>query len=180
MADRGVSNAELAEGIGVSHQTVSAWRRDKSDPELRKLRAIASALRVHASDLLMSPEVRCPSVPPDDTIFFGRLTPELREWLLISGRRIEMARKALFPDLDELVTACRCHSVSVWLQYETGTHFPDPMVLSCFCDKTGVTLNFLFRGILAGLPESPLRTLVHLYPELMGDQDVPPYWRESR
>ena len=58
----GKSQEELAEELGVSRQAVSKWETGESEPELAKLRALATAFGVTV-DFLLSDEAPC-EVPP--------------------------------------------------------------------------------------------------------------------
>jgi len=53
LADRGVSNKELADAIGVSEQTVSNWCVQKYQPSLQDLHAIADHLKIDVRELLV-------------------------------------------------------------------------------------------------------------------------------
>ena len=42
--DRGLSQVELADKLGVEQSTVSRWERNLVDPELKHIKPLASAL----------------------------------------------------------------------------------------------------------------------------------------
>ena len=48
-----LTQAELAEQIGVTSQAVSQWERGETTPEVRNLRRIAAALQVPLADLII-------------------------------------------------------------------------------------------------------------------------------
>lgn len=52
LAETGVSNKELAEGIGVTEGTVSTWCRNFKQPKIETLFEIAKYLKVEATDLI--------------------------------------------------------------------------------------------------------------------------------
>ena len=54
LADAGVSNKGLAEGIHVTEQTVSAWCTNAKQPSLETLFLIADYLKIDARELLAS------------------------------------------------------------------------------------------------------------------------------
>lgn len=181
MTARGLSNSALATRIGVRPQAVAAWRRDVQDPQLAKLAAIARAVGVHESDLLLPPESELhqraePTLPSP---VLSEISGEMRELLKSSGHRLWMARVTLCDDLAEIVATCRCESIRLWRSYEDGLHFPDRLVVICFCRHTGVTLDFIYRGVLAGLPEPILRKLTAAYPGLIGTADKTPEERKE-
>jgi transcriptional regulator with XRE-family HTH domain len=53
LADKKVSNNTLADGLGVSAQTVSRWCTNNQQPSIETLFAIAKYLKVDARELLV-------------------------------------------------------------------------------------------------------------------------------
>ena len=53
LADAGVSNKQLAEGIGVTEPTVSTWCTNARQPSLETLFLIADYLQIDARELLV-------------------------------------------------------------------------------------------------------------------------------
>ena len=49
---KGLSQAELAEALGLDQTTVSAWERGISEPTLFNLRRLAAVLGVEPGDLI--------------------------------------------------------------------------------------------------------------------------------
>ncbi len=56
LEEKEVSNKELAEGVGVSENTVSRWRNNLMQPGIPKLFQIADYLEVNVKDLLRDNE----------------------------------------------------------------------------------------------------------------------------
>jgi putative transcriptional regulator len=52
LAEKGVSNKELAENLGVTEGTVSTWCRNFKQPKIETLFEIGKQLKVEASDLI--------------------------------------------------------------------------------------------------------------------------------
>lgn len=52
LAEKSISNKELAEQIGVSEGTVSTWCRNFKQPKIETLFAIARYLQIEASELI--------------------------------------------------------------------------------------------------------------------------------
>jgi len=52
LAEKDISNKELAEQIGVTEGTVSTWCRNFKQPKIETLFEIAKYMQVEASDLL--------------------------------------------------------------------------------------------------------------------------------
>lgn len=49
---KGLSQAELAEALGVDQTTISAWERGVAEPTLFNLRRLADVLGVYPGELL--------------------------------------------------------------------------------------------------------------------------------
>jgi len=54
LAEKGVTNKELAEALGIAPQTVSRWCTNDMQPSIEKLYSIAKQLKVDIRDLLIS------------------------------------------------------------------------------------------------------------------------------
>lgn len=67
------------------------------------------------------------------------------------GKRISLVREALGLDQAEFAEGIgkRQSAASGW---ETGARPPGLPVALALCDKYGLTLDFIYRGITAGLP----------------------------
>jgi len=50
--NRGLTQIQLAEAIGVTQSRISEWERDKGEPNLAQLHRLADALRVKMGTLL--------------------------------------------------------------------------------------------------------------------------------
>lgn len=58
---------------------------------------------------------------------------------------------------------------NTWGHYEDGTRYPDPYHLVRFCDMTGFTTDFIYRGRLRGIEEDVQIRLAANYPELVDE-----------
>jgi putative transcriptional regulator len=54
LADAGVTNKELAEGLGVMESTVSTWCTNTKQPSIETLFLIADFLKMDARELLVA------------------------------------------------------------------------------------------------------------------------------
>ena len=54
LAEKGVTNKELAEALGIAPQTVSRWCTNDMQPSIETLYKIAKYLKIDARDLLIS------------------------------------------------------------------------------------------------------------------------------
>lgn len=54
LAEKGISNKELADKLGVTEGTVSTWARNFKQPRIETLFDVAKCLKVEAYELLSS------------------------------------------------------------------------------------------------------------------------------
>jgi len=52
LAEKGVTNKELAEALGIAPQTVSRWCTNDMQPSIEKLYSIAKYLKIDVRELL--------------------------------------------------------------------------------------------------------------------------------
>lgn len=68
------------------------------------------------------------------------------------GRNLALARESLgrkqAPFAREFGTAA-----NKWNQWEAGIYYPDPRVLTRLCDDYGFTMDWFYRGKLAGVSD---------------------------
>lgn len=57
--------------------------------------------------------------------------------------------------------------VNTWRNYEGGKRYPDPYHLTRFCDATGFTMDFIYRGRFRGISEDVQIRLAAEYPALV-------------
>lgn len=67
------------------------------------------------------------------------------------GRRLKATRQALGLRARDIHHATGIGE-STWSQYENGRRFPDLMQMLPFADRYGVTLDWIYRGIIAAVP----------------------------
>ena len=67
------------------------------------------------------------------------------------GRRLDLAIEglALRPVDVAKTLGVSLSKLGNWFR---GDNYPDPYLLTVFCDRYGVTTDFLYRGQIAGLP----------------------------
>ncbi|HEX9503816.1 MAG TPA: helix-turn-helix transcriptional regulator [Patescibacteria group bacterium] len=53
LAEKGVTNKELAEALGIAPQTVSRWCTNDMQPSVEKLFAISKYLKIDVRELLI-------------------------------------------------------------------------------------------------------------------------------
>ena len=62
---------------------------------------------------------------------------------------------------------------SRWLNWERAQHFPSPVIMKRLCEFTGLTFDYIFRGVHAGVqPALSVRLAIR---ERGGDPDAPEY-----
>lgn len=82
------------------------------------------------------------------------------------GRRLKAARSIVFSSSAACARAFGIPA-NTWNNYESGKRYPDPVHLARFCDGTGFTMDFLYRGRLRGIKEDVQIRLAAEYPELV-------------
>ena len=87
-------------------------------------------------------------------------------------RRLQAARSIVFDTSNACAKALGVH-VNTWRGYESGEKYPDPYWLVKFCDATGFTTDFIYRGRFRGIAENVQIRLAAEYPDLVEEaQDV--------
>jgi len=89
------------------------------------------------------------------------LKPEL-------SRRLKAARSVVFGSSDACAKELDVHR-NTWRNYEEGARYPDPWLLVKFCDLTGFTMDFMYRGRLRGIEEDVLIRVVADHPTLVDE-----------
>lgn len=73
------------------------------------------------------------------------------EWKIAVGGRLGQARAALGKNQAEISRVMGV-SYQAWNNYESGRRPLDIVLASQLCERFGLTLDWLYRGELAGLP----------------------------
>jgi transcriptional regulator with XRE-family HTH domain len=81
------------------------------------------------------------------------------------GRRLAWAREAIGVSQSECARRLDSNQAS-WSKYEAGTRLPPPYIMAGFCDLYGVSLDWIYRGLLIGLSRELQAALVQEHPEL--------------
>ena len=99
--DAELSTYQLAEAIGVSPQTVTAWERGSKEPRMGHVQTLASYFRVSVDELLSEQQ----SIPSAYQIIdLGALLDDLQLRLTINGRVLDYpAKQRLKRDIETAV-----------------------------------------------------------------------------
>ncbi|MCW5749631.1 MAG: helix-turn-helix transcriptional regulator [Alphaproteobacteria bacterium] len=81
-----------------------------------------------------------------------------RTTLLRVGRRLRQAREALGLTQRELFEDLGVQE-GRWSHWETGRRLPDPLVMARLAERHAVSLDWIYRGVLTGLPARLRRRL---------------------
>jgi hypothetical protein len=88
------------------------------------------------------------------------------------ARRLKAARSIVFDSGNKCADVLEVPH-NTWNHYEKGDRYPDPYHLVRFCDKTGFTTDFIYRGHFRGIAEDVQIRLAAEFPELVDEaQDV--------
>lgn len=92
------------------------------------------------------------------------------------ARRLKAARAIIYDSSDAAARALGVHK-NTWRGWENADKYPDPFWLIEFCDGTGFTMDYLYRGRFRGIEEDVQIRLAAANPELV---DEAPDIAESR
>jgi len=76
------------------------------------------------------------------------------------GARLTLIREALRPGMKKTDYADLIRvKYTTYLNWESGLNRPQPDQAEVMCDKLGLTMDFIYRGIEAALPQNTLNAL---------------------
>ena len=84
------------------------------------------------------------------------------------GRRLRAARSIVYDSSDGCARALDIPR-NTWRNYESGERYPDPAHIVRFCDQTGFTTDFIYRGKFRGIAEDVQIRLAAEYPGLVDE-----------
>jgi hypothetical protein len=84
------------------------------------------------------------------------------------ARRLKAARSVVYDSGARCARELKIPK-NTWTNYEAGIRYPDPYHAVSFCDKTGFTMDFLYRGHFHGIAEDVQIRLAAEYPELVDE-----------
>lgn len=84
------------------------------------------------------------------------------------ARRLRAARSIVYDTSNGCARALSMPS-QTWRNYEEGVRYPDPYYAVQFCNATGVTMDFLYRGHFRGIQEDVQIRLAAEFPELVDE-----------
>lgn len=87
--------------------------------------------------------------------------------IAIIGLRLRAAREAI-DDLDQKPAAISVNvAPNTWNQWENGKRPADPFAMARFCNQYGVTMDWIYRGSMVGLPASLRQKVALRYRHLL-------------
>lgn len=107
----GMTQAELAEKLGVSYQSISQWERDVRKPKIKTIYRIAEAMNVLPNELLTETEV------------MGVALDLMAKSVTVKKNQIRATREAAGMTLEELARISGIGSVAI-KQYENNVKKP--------------------------------------------------------
>jgi transcriptional regulator with XRE-family HTH domain len=81
------------------------------------------------------------------------------------GERLRWVRELIDENRTRLARQYRVHH-TVWEKWERGATYPDPAVMVRFCFDWGVTMDWIYRGLVAGMDEKIRRSLIDEHPQI--------------
>lgn len=97
-----------------------------------------------------------PRMADDATRTPGGKQPRASDILSAVGERLRAARWELDPNRTRFAAQFGVKHTT-WEKWEKGGAYPDPYVMSKLCQDYGLTMDYLYRGILAGMPNEDVK-----------------------
>lgn len=103
----------------------------------------------------------------------GTKKPRPRDISAAVARNLRNARQELDPNRTRFASEFGVHH-ALWAKWEKGKateddvgkgNYPDPAVMVALCDRYGLTMDFLYRGVLAHMPNEELKLILAAKPE---------------
>jgi transcriptional regulator with XRE-family HTH domain len=82
------------------------------------------------------------------------------------GRNLRWVREVVADRMSDCAKMMDVH-ICTWSLWEKGHRWPDPEVMARFCEVTGVTMDFLYRGDTRGVAEDVAFHLLAAHRELL-------------
>src|SRR5262249_47270158 len=84
------------------------------------------------------------------------------------ARRLKAARAVVYETSNACARALGV-PVNTWRAWEQGCKYPDPVHLVRFCDETGFTTDFIYRGRFRGIEQDVQIRLAAANPDLVDE-----------
>lgn len=81
------------------------------------------------------------------------------------GLRLKAARLAVGLDQGDLAEPIGA-SQHKWSQWENGRNLPDVSTMILFCNRYGITMDWLYREVAAGMVQGTRDAVIEAYAEL--------------
>ena len=96
------------------------------------------------------------------------------------GRRLKATRQALGLRARDIHRATGIGE-SAWSQYENGRRFPDLMQMLPFADRFGISLDWIYRGVLSAVPFELAQGILEQLspPAITADDEALPHREEE-
>jgi len=82
------------------------------------------------------------------------------------GRNLRWVREVVAERMSDCAKMMDVH-ICTWSLWEKGHRWPDPEVMTRFCEQTGVTMDFLYRSDTTGVAEDVAFLLLSAHRELL-------------
>lgn len=96
-----------------------------------------------------------------------------------AGKRLAIAESALGLKARAICETINC-AQNTWSQWKSGKSTPDLFYMVRFCDKYGITLDWIYRGIPWGLPANIAQRIDQLAVKSVSQRHETPEKSEER
>lgn len=146
----------FAAALGLHTASYSRYERAETEPSLGVLAALRRLTGVSLDHMIAGLEPGRDDLVP---------THGIREDEMSLGARLQLLREIVEPDIAKCAKVMGV-TVETWIAWETSVCQPPVEKVEEFAHRFGASMDFLYRGLLAGMPARTLATLMRLYPEL--------------
>ena len=149
------TQAMMGESLGLLDETYRRYERGEAQPTLETLADIRRVTGI-SLDLLIAGEK-----PGNSTLIAKSPHPDD----ITPADRLRWAREAVMPNVAEAAALMRT-DVASWERFERGLDEPPLHLMSDFAHRFGVSLDYLYRGLLTGVAPEVWQAVLALHPEL--------------
>jgi transcriptional regulator with XRE-family HTH domain len=158
------TQAAMAADLGLLDERYRRYERGEADPSLEVLRTIRRVTGV-SLDVLVAGEL------PGSASIISLDGMNEREVTL--GDRLRWAREAVLSDIAEAADLMRTDALT-WERYEQSLDRPSVTLMSDFARRCGVSLDYLYRGLLTGMAPEVWEAILIRHPELRPQEPAEP------
>jgi transcriptional regulator with XRE-family HTH domain len=154
----------MAEALGLIDETYRRYERGEAQPTLETLADIRRVTGISLDVLIAGQKPGSTAIVPPD---------EVDPLDITLGDRLRWVREAVMPNVAEAAELMRT-DLATWQKWERSLGRPGVELMSEFAHRFGVSLDYLYRGVLTGMAPEVWEAVLALHPELRAEQPEGP------